>query len=469
MGRTMKRELLLVLAAVVMIIMIPAMMAAIGVRTPGIEAAYAGDGIDIDSIVQGVNADGTVDPGAELSVTLNDLDSLKPGIKNYYDAGQLDIAWFKGDFGASEDAGTSFDGNTFSTWLRLQDAGKKVWLSISIKNGLDDTGYNLTGTQYPVYGGEITITAGPSFGSGSKTTGNPIMTTYSFDINNPYLEYTCTGSGISYITYDDVYVKLTRNGESNIVDDQKLTGSSVVFKDVALPVGKKDKFQAIMYFFYGSMEIKGGTFTFEDGAATPSKNKVFATKISSNKAIVRWTGATGATGYEVYMGKKKVKTTKANVYKATISKKGAGKAKFAVYPIVKSGSKKIKGKSTSMKAKANTLNRNITTYYKNYAYGKGQFVIKKISGSGKNYTLTCYAINNRIFKLQKYKKIQVKVYADGKCIINKTIKNKKVNVSAEASKKVTLKVKGKEGDLKHGTVSVSVSYSPYWGKGIQQW
>lgn len=200
-------------------------------------------------------------------------------------------------------------------------------------------------------------------------------------------------------------------------------------------------------------------------SASLPKNKVYATKISANKAIVRWTGSAGAKGYYVYKGKKKVKKVGASTRKVTIKSKGAGKAKYKVIPYI--GSKK--GKSTVMKAKANVLKRSISTYYKNYDYAKGQCVIKKISGSGKKYTITCYAINNRMFKLKKYKKITITVYADGKKLFKKTIKNKKVNVKEYGSKKFTIKARGKEGDLKHGSVTFSVSYTPYWGKGIKQW
>ena len=468
MGKAMKKELLLAAVVTVMILMIPAMMAQAGVRIPGLEAVHAGDAIDIDDIIQGKNADGTVDPGAELSVSLEDLDAKVSGIREHYLNGELEISWLKGDFDAKEDAGTSFDGSMLSTTLRLADAGKQVWLSIGCIEPFWDTSYNLNSGMIPVYGGEATITIGPSWGDASKSTVNPIVTTYTFNVNNPYLEYTCVGSGKSYTTYDDLYIKLTRNGDANIVDEQKLTGSPVIFKDVSLPVGKKDQFKATIYFNYGST-YQHIDYSFEDGAAKPKKNSVFATRISANKAIVRWSGAAGATGYEVYMGKKKIKTVKSNVYKLTVSRKGAGKAKYKVLPIVSSGSKKVKGKSNTMKAKANTLTRSVSTNYKNYAYGKGQLVLKKISGSGKNYTLTCYAINNRMFKLKKYKKIKITVYADGKKIISKTIKNKTLNVKDYASRKFTLKVKGKEGDLRHGAVSFSISYDPYWGPGIQQW
>ncbi len=469
MGKAIKM-LLPALAAAVMVLMVPVMMAAIGVRTPGIEAAHAGDAIDINDVIQGRNSDGTVDPGATLSVSLNSLDGKVSGIKEHYLNGDIDITWQKGDFGASDLSETKFDGDQISTKLGLPDAGKYVWLLITCKDPAVfwDTSYNLNSERIQVYAGEISILAGPSFGEATKTTSDPIVRTYTFNIQTPYLSYTCTGSGKSYTSYDDVYVKLTRNGDDNIIADQKISGPTVVFKNVTLPVGKQDNFKAIMHFSYGTNEIVGGTFSFTDGAEKPKKNKVYATKISSNKAVVRWTGSSGATGYEVYMEKKKVKTVKKSVYKLTVSRKGAGKAKYKVYPIVKSGSKKIRGKSSSMKAKANSWTRNISTGYKAYSYGKGQLVMKKISGSGKNYTLTCYAINNRMFPLKKYKKIKITVYADGKKIISKTIKNKSVNVKKYASKKVTLKVKGKEGDLRFGSVSYSISYDPYWGPGISQ-
>ena len=65
----------------------------------------------------------------------------------------------------------------------------------------------------------------------------------------------------------------------------------------------------------------------------------------------------------------------------------------------------------------------------------------------------------------KYKKITLKVYADGKLIGKKTIKNKKVKMKKNSVKKIVMKFKGKAGDLKYGTVTYSLSYKPIWEHG----
>lgn len=453
-----KKQLLLVITAVVIVLFMPVM-------------AYAGDGIDIDDIVQGVNPDGTVDPGATLSVSLADLENRKSGIKEHYEKGEISIEWCKGDFGAQEALETTYSGGVFSAKVTLKDAGKKFWLSIgcNYETGFDDTGYNLTGTQFKVYGGEISINQGPSFGNAYTTKVSPIVKHFTFEINDPYLNYTCKDSGKTYTSYDDMYIKLTRNGEENIIQDMKLPGPTVTFKNVSLPIGKKDKFKTTLYFYYGTQEI-AIHFSFEQGADKLTKNYTYATKIDKNRAYVRWTGTPGASGYYIYQGKKKIKTVKASKRKVLIKRKKAGKSKFKVIPFVKSGAKKIKGKSTVMKAKTNSFKTGASANYKNYSYGRGQLVLSKVSAAGTKYTITCYAINNRIFDLKKYSKISIRIYADNKCVASTSVKNKTVNVKANSAKKLTFTVKkGKLGDIRHGTVSYQVSYTPYWGPGIKSW
>ena len=91
------------------------------------------------------------------------------------------------------------------------------------------------------------------------------------------------------------------------------------------------------------------------------------------------------------------------------------------------------------------------------------FRMSKISLSGKTYTITGYAVNNRIWKMQLYKKLSLSLYVDGKKAFKKTLKNVKVNVGPSSSKKITVKVKGKAGmDLRNGVLYRSVSQTPKW-------
>lgn len=459
------KRLLMIAAAALVIMMIPAMLAVMGVRTPGIEEAHAGDSIEIDDVITGANTDGTVDPGATLSVSLSDLDAKKAGIKDLYNQGKLDIFWSIGEFGNEKRAKTTYSGGVFSTNVTLKDAGKKIWLDIDTKNGFDDTGYNLNSDQFKVYDGTITINYGPSLSTTYYRTITGLLSrTYEFSTNGQTLSYTCPNSGKTYYS-NDFTVKLLNADTNAVIKTTTLSGTKATFKNVKVLYNKATKFKVQLLFYYGTDGHVGGTITFTDKAEKLGKNKVYATKISSKQAIVRWSGVSGASGYYIYQGSKKIKKVGKSKRKITITRKGAGKAKFKVVPYVKVSGSVKKGTSNKAKPKANVFKTGASKDYSAYEYGKGQFRLASVKGSGKKYTATFYAVNNRIFKLVKYKKISFKIYADGKLIGKKTIKNKKVNVRASSLKQIKIKFKGKIGDLKHGSVTYSLSATPVWEHG----
>lgn len=464
------RRLLIAIAAALMILMIPAMMAAMGVRVPGLEEAHAGGGVDIDDIVQGLNADGTVDPGATLSVSMADLENKMPGIKEHYEKGEVDIKWETGSFEKPVRTGSYEDGN-FIVKPTLKDATQKYWLSTGFVNGsgFDDSGFNQNTSQIEVYSGTITINYGPSLNTTYLRTITGLLSrNYEVTTDGQTLSYTCQNSGKTYYS-NDFMVTLLNADTNKVIKTVELSGSKATFKNVKVSYTKTTKFKVRLSFFYGDEEKTGGSITFTDKAEKIGKNKVFATKIFSNQAILRWTGVSGATGYYVYQGSKKVKTVKSTARKVTIKRKKAGTSKFRVIPYVKASGKAYKGGSNKVKPKANVYKRSISKSYSSDGYAKGSVRVQKISGKGKKYTATLYAYNNRIFKLVKYKKISLKVYADGKLIGKKTIKNKKVNMKENSVKKITLKFKGKVGDLKNGTVTYSISYTPLWEHGYKAW
>ena len=78
--------------------------------------------------------------------------------------------------------------------------------------------------------------------------------------------------------------------------------------------------------------------------------------------------------------------------------------------------------------------------------------------SGRTYTVTGWGKNySKYTKLKKFKSIKITIYCDGKIVAKKTIKNKKMNLKPQSSKKLTFKIKGKAGaDLRNGFTSVSV-------------
>lgn len=87
----------------------------------------------------------------------------------------------------------------------------------------------------------------------------------------------------------------------------------------------------------------------------------------------------------------------------------------------------------------------------------------RVELKGGTYVVTGYAVNNRIFKMNKYSKLSISMTADGKKAFNKTYKNLKVGVGASKSKKMTLKIKGKAGrDLANGSVYLTVTEKPKW-------
>ena len=480
MGKTMKRELLLAIAMTVMILMIPVMMTAIGVKVPGIETAHAGGGTDLTSVaIDGMCSDGKIFNGETISVSADDLGAayyMSGGeFLTMVNSGEIEVFFEAASFSQSD---TSFMTPT-SEWMELDTklSGNKFTCDIPTSYYPQDG--QMIGIQL------LTIGQDSYYSNNSKTYGvkdrfvtksaldTSSLKYYSYSDHVEFNNINLSSAGTYYAYPDSSYTVEAYNSVIKFYKGSTLAASTEsssmygISIDVPVSYGAND-FTVALYSKVDGKEYFVEAWNITVDSAGLSKNTVYATKISANKAIVRWTGSSGASGYYVYMGNKKVKTVDASTLKVTISKKGAGNAKYKVIPYIDAGSI-IKGDSTVMKAKANVLSRSIPTGYKSYDYGKGQLVLKKISGSGKKYTLTCYAINNRMFKLKKYKKIKITVYADGKKIISKTIKNKNVNVKKYGSKKVTFKVKGKEGDLKHGAVSWSISYTPYWGKGIQQW
>ncbi len=483
MGRSVRRELLICLAAAVMVLMIPAVMTVVGVRTPGIETAHAGGDVDLSSVpIKGMSSDGKIFNGETISVTASDLGAaygmtgsdFLALVKNGEVAVTFDAASyadtdtsFINPMGEGVELKTTLSGDTFSAKVPVtyypQD-GKMIGITLFTHTLADDSHYNNNSTTHAV---KNRLSKKAAIDTNSFT-----YYKYLDHVSFPNLIISEAGEYYPYYYSTDTYtcyewvIRFYKG--TKLIKSKNITSMYNNSIDVPVSYGA-NKFTVALYCKLNGDEYFANSWTATVQSAGIAQNKVYATKINNNKAVVRWSGSAGVSGYYVYQGSKKVKTVGASTNKVTISKKGAGKAKFKVIPYIKTGGTVVKGKSNTMKAKANSFSRNVSKSYKKYDYGKGQIILKKLSGSGKKYTLTCYAINNRMFKLKKYKKIKITVYADGKKIISKTIKNKKVNMKKYSSKKLTFKLKGKEGDIKHGSVTWSISYVPYWGPGINQW
>lgn len=168
--------------------------------------------------------------------------------------------------------------------------------------------------------------------------------------------------------------------------------------------------------------------------------------------------AKGLSTMYVYRGSKKIKTIKSNG-KATITfTYSAKKANSYKYKVKAVCAKKISiTKSTSAKKpKSNTykrpgrLNSNIDQIT---PYATAKFVPWQISYYDKKIKVTGYIVNNRMFKMKKYK-FKVYVYNNNKKIATKTVTYK--NIKKYAKKKVTITIKTKKKpDF--------VNYSAGWG------
>ena len=207
-----------------------------------------------------------------------------------------------------------------------------------------------------------------------------------------------------------------------------------------------------------------------DTVTTPifGKANVSATKLSSKKAFVSISVPYGlaASGVKLklYKGSALVKTFACSngkyTYTATVSKKGAGTAKYKV--VASYSASGISATSTSAKAKpkANVYKgskvRSITSYSKYTGY----FVLTKVAYSGaKKLKVTGYFINRHIYTAKL--KTTVGVYSNGKKVGSKTISSGKMSMNTK--KKVTFTIKAKRlAAISNGIGTVSLSTWRTW-------
>ena len=121
-------------------------------------------------------------------------------------------------------------------------------------------------------------------------------------------------------------------------------------------------------------------------------------------------------------------------------------------------------KSAAKKGKSNQKTFSVNKNVKSVTYGYAPYRISKISLKGNTYTVTGYVVNNRVFKMLRYKKLKIVLYCDGKKVGSKTFRNLKVNCKGNGVKKLTLKIKGKAGvDLRNNSSKTyQAEWQPYW-------
>lgn len=306
----------------------------------------------------------------------------------------------------------------------------------------------------------VHIKAGPNIGDIyiSKTIGTKDIKVHTsgqgvYTLNDDPTEY----------FLDKTIVKLFKNGTLYATKTIS-TNSEAVFKSVPVSYGKNDSFKVALYMNILGKEKDGPSRSFKLTSEKIPNTKVKATKISNKKAYLRWNHISGVSGYYIYMGKKMIKTAQANTTKTMISKKKAGKGKFKVCPFVKSGKKVYKNSSNVVKPKKNQHKYKRNLKVKSEGYATCHFAVTKISLKGKTYTVTGYALNHRMFKVERYKQLTIGLKVDGKKAFKKKIKNVKLNIKKNGKKKFTFKIKGKsDKDLAWGNSSLKVSEDADWG------
>lgn len=428
---------------------------------PSMTNVKAGGGVDISGLPKGINTDNTIDVGAVLKVSKSELQStMGTEFMNRMENGKAGISWVVTKNGISPDVVESItpklNGAYYTFEVTLDYVGLYFYLCTYDE---EDTANNNNTMAYKVNSAEVHILQGPTFGN--ITASNSFLKKNITVYMNGYGIYTINSDPKEYYIYEKI-VKLYRNGK--LIDTKKTKEYEVGFKNVPVSYGKKDNFKVTLSMKIGNKEVVGATKTFQLSSQNIPNIKAYATKISKKKAYLRWQSVGGVTGYYIYMGKKKVKTVGAKTNKKMITKKKAGKSKFKVIPFVRVSGKVYKSSSNAAKPKKNQVKWSRNLNVKSYGYATCPFVVTKISLSGKTYTVTGYALNNRMWKVKKYKSLTVGLRVDGKKAFNKKFKNKKLNIKEYKKKKIVLKIKGKAGaDLANGSVSLSVGQNPDWG------
>lgn len=424
-----------------------------------------GDGITIHDISSGVsttqNPDGTYDVKALNTVkfSLNSLNDKISGFKERYLNGKAAIT-------VRIYSDTEYS-KLIAEIVPECNSSKVIEFKVPAKYkgnifyfAFDDPEVvNQQSELFKIVDGEIHVDEGPTFGSIYGTV-SFLKKNFTIGINGCGV-YRLNDDPKIYTTYTKI-VKFYRNG--SLVGIKKTTGNQVEFQNVPVSYGKNDTFKAALFMEIEGLEIAGPTTTFQSTSSKVPNIKLVATKIAKNKSYLRWQSVGGITGYYIYMGKKKIKTVGAKTTKIMIKKKKAGKGKFKVLPYVKV--QKTIYKSTSNVAKPK---KNQAKFYRNLKvrdrdYATCDFAVTKISLTGKTYKVTGYALNNRIFKVKKYKYLILGIKVDGKKAFYKKFKNVKLNIKAQSKKKFTFKVKGKGSkDLANGRLSLTVGQKADWG------
>ena len=275
-------------------------------------------------------------------------------------------------------------------------------------------------------------------------------------------------------TRSDVYT-FTVFVDGKKYKDLKMTNANFVTLDIPLYYGKYKTIKVQAYYEYQGKRVYAGKAFTRRLKSAQMKATVLngATKINSKLVGISWDKVGGAQYYDIYMGKKKVKTVKAPTTYTTVKKKGAAKGKYKVVArlVEKIGKKTTTYTNKALCKKTVKPQANKKVYYKgskdptNWAWKCG-FSVQSVKLSGSTYTVTGYAINHRYATCKMWKKFTIKVMSGGKVVAKKTYKNYKLNLkgisSGKNSKKITFKIKGKKNKDIFLLGDYSTSASPVW-------
>lgn len=193
----------------------------------------------------------------------------------------------------------------------------------------------------------------------------------------------------------------------------------------------------------------GRHYTFKALDYTASSISVVKQKSNKVRITVKIPTAQAAKGVSkvyVYRGSSLIKsftTTGKSSVSFTYNKKNAIKYKYKVKTVYAkktsiSKTSAAKGASANQWTRPGFINPNINAITK---YKTATFVPWKLSYYNGKMKVTGYIVNNRVFKLKKYK-FNVKVTSGGKSMGSKTVTYK--NIKPYAKKKVTITIKTKK-------------------------
>ena len=297
------------------------------------------------------------------------------------------------------------------------------------------------------------VYSGPQILNANASTYGVPVGKVKIDVSLSYGSY--TENGVTKYLYDTI-IELYRNG--NRIDKRIVNGDTYsLITDVSYD--KRDTFEVRSFMEANGTIQSGKTAAVTIQSSQMGKNSVCATRIDSKTAVIRWNGSEGATGYRIIKGSKIVKNVKASVRKYVVKKKGACKAKFRDLPLLKAEGMTHVGRSNTVKPGSNKVKCSKAKSWRDFKYFTSRFVAKSMSLTGKTYTVKGFFYNSsHRTVLKRYKKLNIKIYADGKRVASKTYRNVKMNLKGEKQKKRTFKFKGKAGaDLRNGDSCVVIS------------